>query len=237
MSFDPNEFDRSYPRSGGETLGQYVGKTFLWMMVGLLVTFGVGILVWSTGLAWHIYVSAPGVHLVLLVGILIISFTLSTRIERMAVGTAVALFLTYSALFGFTVSLYLVLFELPSVMLAFLMTAVYFGALAAYGFLTRADLSRLGVLLTAGLILLILFALASLLIPGLTGLDRAVSFFAIAVFHAHEHQIARANRGDFLFVHGYARVRNPLHYTTHNGLLVIGSRDRLRSRRSACATA
>ena len=40
MSFDPNEFDRSYPRSGGETLGQYVGKTFLWMMVGLLVTFG-----------------------------------------------------------------------------------------------------------------------------------------------------------------------------------------------------
>ena len=61
--------------------------------------------------------------------------------------------------------------------------------------------------------------------------------FAIAVFHAHEHQIARTNRGDFLFVHGYARVRNPLHYTTHNGLLVIGSRDRLRSRRSACATA
>ena len=185
MSFDPNEFDRSYPRSGGETLGQYVGKTFLWMMVGLLVTFGVGILVWSTGLAWHIYVSAPGVHLVLLVGILIISFTLSTRIERMAVWTAVALFLTYSALFGFTVSLYLLLFELPSVMLAFLMTAVYFGALAAYGFLTRADLSRLGVLLTAGLILLILFALVSLLITGLTGLDRAVSFFAIAVFLAY----------------------------------------------------
>ena len=40
MSFDPHELDRSYARGGGDTLGQYMGKTFLWMMVGLLVTLG-----------------------------------------------------------------------------------------------------------------------------------------------------------------------------------------------------
>ena len=182
MSFDPHELDRSYARGGGDTLGQYVGKTFLWMMVGLLITFGVSILAWSTGLAWRLYVSAPGVQLVLLVGILVISITLSARIERMAVGTAVTLFLVYSALFGFTVSLYLLLFELPSVMLVFLLTAVYFGALAAYGFFTKADLSRIGPILFAGLLFLIVFAVISLFIPGLTYLDRVVSFVAIAVF-------------------------------------------------------
>ena len=168
MSFDPHELDRSYARGGGDTLGQYVGKTFLWMMVGLLITFGVSILDWSTGLAWRLYVSAPGVQLVLLVGILVISITLSARIERMAVGTAVTLFLVYSALFGFTVSLYLLLFELPSVMLVFLLTAVYFGALAAYGFFTKADLSRIGPILFAGLIFLILFGIITWFIPAFT---------------------------------------------------------------------
>ena len=43
MSFDPYEFDRSYSRNQQESLGQYTAKTFLWMMVGLLVSFGVGV--------------------------------------------------------------------------------------------------------------------------------------------------------------------------------------------------
>ena len=44
MSFDPYEFDRSYvPRGQTETLGQYTYRTFLWMALGLLVTFGTGI--------------------------------------------------------------------------------------------------------------------------------------------------------------------------------------------------
>ena len=67
-------------------------------------------------------------------------------------------------------------------MLVFLLTAVYFGALAAYGFFTKADLSRIGPILFAGLLFLIIFAVISLFIPGLTYLDRVVSFVAIAVF-------------------------------------------------------
>ena len=48
MSFDPYEFDRNYASSQGETLGQYTAKTFLWMMLGLLVTFGVAVGCWVT---------------------------------------------------------------------------------------------------------------------------------------------------------------------------------------------
>ena len=43
MSFDPYEFDRGYASSRGDTLGQYTAKTFLWMVLGLLVTFTVEI--------------------------------------------------------------------------------------------------------------------------------------------------------------------------------------------------
>ena len=36
MSFDPNEFDRSYAGNYVEPLGQYTAKTFLWVMLGRL---------------------------------------------------------------------------------------------------------------------------------------------------------------------------------------------------------
>ena len=48
MSFDPYEFDRGYTSVQGETLGQYTAKTFLWMVLGLLVTFGVAVGCWVT---------------------------------------------------------------------------------------------------------------------------------------------------------------------------------------------
>ena len=44
MSFDPYEFDRSMTPGQAYTLGQYTAKTFLWMVLGLMVTFGVAIL-------------------------------------------------------------------------------------------------------------------------------------------------------------------------------------------------
>ena len=49
MSFDPYEFDRSMvPEGQLETIGQYTAKTFLWMVLGLMITFGVAIVCWIT---------------------------------------------------------------------------------------------------------------------------------------------------------------------------------------------
>ena len=45
MSFDPYEFDRSYGSSAhGISEGEYTARTFLWMVLGLMVTFGVAAL-------------------------------------------------------------------------------------------------------------------------------------------------------------------------------------------------
>lgn len=180
MSFDPYEFDRGYASSQGDTLGQYTAKTFLWMLLGLLVTFGVAVACWITPLS--IVYSIPGIHLIVLVATLVISVTMARRIERMAVGTAIGLFMAFSALFGVTMSIYLLVFGLTSVVLCFLLTAVYFGALAAYGFLTKRDLSNLRTILFSGLIFLIIFGLLSMFIPALDMFDRVVCLVGIAVF-------------------------------------------------------
>ncbi len=182
MSFDPYEFDRGYASSQGDTLGQYTAKTFLWMVLGLLVTFGVAVGGWVTGMAGHIIIMYPIVPLAALIATLVISVVMVRRLEKMAVGTAIALFVTFSALFGFTMSIYFYRYSLEILAFSFLLTAVYFGALAAYGYLTKRDLSGIRPILFSGLIFLIVFGLLSMFIPALDMFDRVVCLIGIAVF-------------------------------------------------------
>lgn len=180
MSFDPYEFDRGYASSQGDTLGQYTAKTFLWMMLGLLVTFAVAVGCWRTGL---VYLGAiPIVQIGVLIATLVMAFTMGARIQKMAVGSAIAMFVTFSALFGFTLSIYLLIYELTALTLCFLLTSVYFGALAAYGFLTKRDLSGIRTILFSGTIFLIIFGLLSMFIPGLQMFDRVICLIGIATF-------------------------------------------------------
>lgn len=184
MSFDPYEFDRGYASSQGDTLGQYTAKTFLWMVLGLLVTFGVAVGCWLTNAIYYLDYTGTlyAVQLIVLVATLVISFTMVRRIEKMAVGTAIGLFVLFSALFGFTMSIYLLVYGLTAVVLCFLLTAVYFGTLAAYGFVTKRDLSNLRTILFSGLIFLIVFGVLSMFIPALDMFDRIVCLFGIALF-------------------------------------------------------
>ena len=179
MSFDPYEFDRDMNQVGQmETLGQYTARTFLWMVLGLLVTFGVALACWLTGVVVYVW----SFQIVILIATLVLSFTMASRIERMSVGTAKAMFIAFSVLFGLTMSIYLLIFDLPSLILVFLATAVYFAALAAYGHFTRADLSGLRTILFSGLIFLIVFGVLSMFIPWLAAMDRIVCIIGIAVF-------------------------------------------------------
>ena len=182
MSFDPYEFDRGYASSQVDTLGQYTAKTFLWMVLGLLVTFGVAVGGWVTGMAGHIIIMYPIVPLAALIATLVISVVMVRRLEKMAVGTAIALFVTFSALFGFTMSIYFYRYSLEILAFSFLLTAVYFGALAAYGYLTKRDLSGIRPILFSGLIFLIVFGLLSMFIPALDMFDRVVCLIGIAIF-------------------------------------------------------
>lgn len=184
MSFDPYEFDHGYVSSQGDTLGQYTAKTFLWMMLGLLITFAVAVGCWVTPVLVYLVYSGmfQVVQLGVLIATLVMAFTMGARIQKMAVGSAIAMFIAFSALFGFTLSIYLLIYDLTTLTLCFLLTGVYFGALAAYGFLTKRDLSSIRVILFSGTIFLIIFGLLSMFIPGLQMFDRVICMIGIATF-------------------------------------------------------
>ena len=203
MSFDPYEFDRSMHPGSTYTLGQYTAKTFLWMMLGLLVTFGVAVIGYVTDLTWVLYRDVPGVHWILLLAALFMSMTMVRRIEKMSVAGALTMFLVFSGLFGIVVSLYMYVFRMTSFILIFLLTALYFGGLAAYGYLTKSDLSGLRPFLTGSLIFLIVFGLLSMFIPGLAAMDRAVCLIGIATFMAYTAYDTQRIRAFYSYYSGY----------------------------------
>lgn len=183
MSFDPYEFDRDYGQSSRmESIGQYTAQDIFMDGAGASSHLrdrpaGLGPQATLYALAY-----VPYIHLIVLIATIVLSITMVSRIEKMSVGTARGIFIAFSALFGFTMSMYLYIFEFGSLIFVFLATAAYFAVLAAYGYFTKADLTRLRPILFTGLVFLFVFALVSLFIPGFTALDRIFCLAGIAIF-------------------------------------------------------
>ena len=178
--FGRERYEQSY--GAAESVGTYTAKTFLWMFLGLAVTFGVALWGYASLSTIYLLIRYPSASIVLLVAELAVVFILASRVHRLSVGTARVLFFLYAVLNGIVFSTYLLIFEVPSVILVFAATAVYFGALAVYGYVTKADLARLRPILMGGLIFLVIFGVLSLFIPGMGALDRIVSLVGIAIF-------------------------------------------------------
>jgi hypothetical protein len=128
---------------------------------------------------------------------------MASRVERLAVGTAKVLFIVFSALFGFTMSIYLLVYSVTSVIFAFLAAAVYFGALAAYGHFTQRDLSGLRPILLSGLLFLIVFAVLSMFIPGFQMADRIICLVGIAIFLGYTAYDTQKIRAYYHYYAGY----------------------------------
>ena len=192
----PYEEERGYYTQGQvESLNEYMTRTFLWMVLGLMITFGLAVLGWMTNATLWLLYHVPGFHLIVLVVTLVMAFTMVSRIERMAVGTARAIFLAYSVLFGFTMSCYLL--SLRAAQPDFCIPGYgrcYFAALAAYGWLTHRDLSGIGSILTVGLIFLIVCGIILMFAPGLVMLDRLVCIAGIAIFWPSPPMTPRRSR-------------------------------------------
>ena len=180
MSFDPYEFDCS---RGVSNMGLFMSNTFLWMFLGLMITFGVALAGWMTGVAPLIF--TLGGHLFLLIAQLVVVVALSAMIHKLSVGAARLCFVTYSVLNGITFSTYFYLFELGSMIFVFLATAVFFGVFGLYGTLTQTDLSSLHPILLSGLVVLIVYGIITLFVPGLGLLDGIMTLGAVALFLAY----------------------------------------------------
>ena len=166
-----NRYDTiSYAESPFGTLNQFVAKTFGWMFAGLLVTFAAAVGTVSTGV--FVMLFNTGLVFALTIAELILVLVLSARITKLQPSTATAMFFVYAVLNGINLSVYFIAYDLGTLILAFLVGAVYFGVMAVYGANTQRDLLGWAPKLMGGLVALIVTAL----VGGLFGLLFGISF-------------------------------------------------------------
>ena len=145
-----NYSDISYAESPFGTLSEFMSKTFGWMFAGLLVTFLVGIGAVTTGLIYPLITS--GLFILTSIAELVLVFVLSARVQTLQPSTATGIFFAYAVLNGLNLSSIFLVYDFGSLILAFLVGAVYFGVMAVYGNVTNRDLTGWGPKLMGGLV-------------------------------------------------------------------------------------
>ena len=93
------------------------------------------------------------------IGELVLVMILSTRVMSLQPSTATGLFFGYAVLNGLNLSTLFVAYRFGTLVLAFLVGAVYFGVMAVYGATTHKDLTGWGPKLFGGFVALIVCSL------------------------------------------------------------------------------
>ncbi|HJC47950.1 MAG TPA: Bax inhibitor-1/YccA family protein [Candidatus Lachnoclostridium pullistercoris] len=180
MNVNGNEYYPAAEERQAETLGRYTAKTFGWMFAGLLMTFAVAMFGYVTGYVFYLFM-IPYFPMILLLAEVGVVIYLSARIEKMSVGTARAMFFVYAALNGVVFSSLFLIYQLTSLVLAFGACSLFFGIMAALGYTTNADFSRLRPFMLGGLIFLAAFWILSIFI-NLSQFETAVCALGIFLF-------------------------------------------------------
>ena len=117
----------------------------------------------------------------LFIGELILVISVSRAISKLSPGVGLALFFTYSALNGITLSVIFLAYGLGTILLAFGTTTLIFVILTVVGLTTKEDLTKWGPILLVGLLGIILASLINFFLAS-TALDWIVTYLGILIF-------------------------------------------------------
>ena len=158
-----------------------LSRVFLRMFVALLITAATAYFVYSSEAIMQMIFSNMFIFFGLMIAQIGLVFFISARIEKIPVGTANALFFLYSVLMGITLSFIFIVYELGIIWNAFLISALMFSAMAAFGLLTKKDLTSIGSFLFMGLIGVIIASVVNMFLRS-EMLDFIISYVAVFVF-------------------------------------------------------
>lgn len=132
-----------------------ISKSFMWMAIGLLVTFVTGYLV-STSFNIVYAIFTKKLYIALVIAELVLVIYLSARIHKMSHTMAKVTFLLYSFVSGLTFSSIFLVYEISYILYVFLVAAALFALFGFIGYSTKLNLSKIGNILLMGLVGVIL---------------------------------------------------------------------------------
>jgi len=163
-------------------MARFFNTVYAWMAVGLAVTAAVAWFVSQSPVALHmVYGGGPAVWVVMLLAMFAIAWSVQTAAMRINANVATGLFLLYSALMGALLSSIFIMYKLPTIGAAFVMTGGTFAAMSIYGFVTKRDLTRIGSFLVMAFVGLFIASLVNLFVAS-NALSWIITYAVLAVF-------------------------------------------------------
>ncbi|MDD3164917.1 MAG: Bax inhibitor-1/YccA family protein [Oscillospiraceae bacterium] len=156
----------------------YFTRTYGMMAAGLAVTFLTALFV---AMFFPGIVMQPLIVIGLCIAELIVVVQFSRTVATASYQQAVGKFMLYALLTGVTFASIFLSFDISSIFLCFLSTAVGFGAMALIGATTKRDLSGMANMLFGGLVALVVLMVVGLFLRT-TFLELFISFLGILVF-------------------------------------------------------
>ncbi len=166
-----------------ESFSQYLSRVFLLMFFGLAITAIVAVAIPYNYnlLMFTINFFAGSGSLITLVVYLAIAIFFGVAIKKMNPVLAMALFIVYAVLTGFTFSLLTLMFTTDAIWKAFIAASVFFGVMALYGATTKKDLTQMRTILFVGLISLVVATIINVFLRSEL-MDYVISYVGVLVF-------------------------------------------------------
>lgn len=161
-------------------MNKLYSKVYGWLFAGLLLTFATGAFLSNYENAMINLMNGVGYIVILLVEFGLAIF-LSARIHKMSGATATFCYLLYSFVTGITFSTIFMAFEMKSLILIFLITAIVFGIFALFGTFTNLSLDKLGNTLLMMLLGIIIASLINIFV-GSNTMDIIICIIGMIVF-------------------------------------------------------
>jgi FtsH-binding integral membrane protein len=170
-----SDYDRNYALRGGvgtdravvdAGLRAYMLRVYNYMAIGLAITGAVAWVAFQAAGGDAIQITPRGLvgatpfgqfllsfvgQIILFVALVGMAWFAGSQIYRLSVGTALTIFVVFSALMGVLLSSVFVRYTGVSIARTFFISASAFGALSLYGYTTKRDLSPIGSFLIMGM--------------------------------------------------------------------------------------
>ena len=156
-------------------------KTYLWMTMALVIT-GLTAFVVATNSAITSFLNLHHqVIWVLFFAELALVIGINAAINKISLPVATLMFIAYAALNGVTFSSLFYVYTAGSLAATYLITAGTFGAMSAFGFFTKVDLSSIGKILLMALIGLIIATVVNIFVES-SALEMILSYVGVLIF-------------------------------------------------------
>lgn len=166
-----------------QSISIYLTKVYNWMAVALLVTGLVAYFTAGSEIMIQTIVGNRILFFGLIIGELFLVGYISKRINKMSSYNATLLFLLYAVLNGLTFAVIFLVYTSESISSTFLITAGTFGAMSAYGYFTKQDLTKIGNLAFMALIGIIIASIVNFFMQSAM-MHWIITYLGVAIFVA-----------------------------------------------------